>query len=403
MQVPAGGGIPVPVTTVSEKREEVAHVAPWFLPDGRHFLYLRASSDRDIGGIYVGALDVDPAAQDATRLVASEQAAVYAPAPGSKASGHLLFMQGHRLLSQPFDPGRLTLVGDPVVVAEAVGHYDAWGSFSVSRTRNRSLPRSAAWRTPGTRGCPRTDVGSRWRWRATSGCSIWEDVRRSSSRSTSWGRAPPLWTQDGSHVVYEGDGSLYAVSADGGSPPETVGPSGHFHAQAWSPNGDVLAIAISPDGARLVEFSPSSEAMPRVVFEMPAGDVTGAALSPDGRWLAYASDATGQQEIWMRPCAAPGAVRRVSPNGGTEPVWAGDGRTLYYLNGRTVMAVAVETSGQFQLPERLFDGVHRVFPQPPSYDVTRDGRFVMIRADEEPSVSVIVNWPEPLRFRGDAE
>ena len=424
MRVAAGGGRPASVTEVSHERGETAHVAPWFLPDDRHFLYLRASSNAKIAGIYVGALGVEPDAQDDTRLVASEQAAAYAPPRDSGTTGHLLFMQKKRLLSQPFDHRMLELVGDPVVVAEEVAHYDAWGSFSVSRNgsiawRPVEATASVAW--VGSTGkedeaaairnledprYPQLSPDGRRLALAVAG-DIWVFDRggRPPVKLTfdELGEGSPLWAEDGSYVVYEGDGSLYAASVDGSSTPTPVGPPGHFHPQAWSPNGDVIAIAISGDGHRLVEFSPSQDAVPRAVFESPYGEVTGAALSPDGRRLAYVSNATGRAEIWMRPYGGTGAALRVSPTGGTEPVWAGDGRTLYYLKNRTMMAVAVEASGEFGLPVRLFDGDHRIFHQPPSYDVTPDGRFVMVKSDDESRVSVIVNWPEPLRFRTAAE
>ena len=80
---------------------------------------------------------------------------------------------------------------------------------------------------------------------------------------------------------------------------------------------------------------------------------------------------------------------RVSHDGGAEPVWTGDGGTLYYLNGRSMMAVAVETSTGFEFaaPVRAFDGDFRIYERPPSYDVTADGRFVTTRSDTDPSIS----------------
>ena len=213
----------------------------------------------------------------------------------------------------------------------------------------------------------------------------------------------PLWTPDGAGIVYEGDGSLYRVSADGGSPPEPIGPAGHYHAHAWSPEGDLIAVAISGESGDLVEFSPSSEAEPRVVVQTAASEGAAAALSPDGRWLAYTSDATGRREIWVHRYPGPGAPVRVSHDGGAEPVWTGDGGTLYYLNGRSMMAVAVETSTGFEFaaPVRAFDDDFRIYERPPSYDVTADGRFVTTRSDTDPSISVLLNWPEALRSRSN--
>ena len=420
MQVAAAGGTPAPLTAVDGARGEFTHAAPWFLPDDRHFLYLRASSDSSTGGIYLGALGVEPDAQDSTRLLASQRPAVYAPSPDS-ATGHLLFMQGSRLLAQPFDDARLELAGDPMVVAEAVGSYDVrWRSFSASRTgtlawRNAAAANSVLWmdaaggalETGRIGGLddpryPRLSPDGRRLALVVAG-DLWAfelEENRPPIRLTfdepSDAIGSPLWTPDGEAIVYEGDGSLYRVSADGGSPPEPIGPAGHYHAHAWSPDGDLIAVAISGESGDLVELSPSSEAKPRALFRTPASEGAAAALSPDRRWLAYTSDATGRREIWVRGYPESGAPLRVSHDGGDEPVWARDGRTLYYLDGRTMMAAAVvETTNAFELeaPVRLFDGDFRIYERPPSYDVAADGRFVTTRSGTDPSISVLLNWP----------
>ena len=427
MQVAAGGGTPTPLTTVDDTRGEITHAAPWFLPDDRHFLYLRASLDSSNGGIYIGALGVEPGAQASTRLLATERPAVYAPARGSPI-GQLFFMQGSRLLSQPFDDARLELAGEPTVVAEEVGNYDVrWRSFSVSRTgtlawRDAPAATSVRWIDPSgeeleaerLRGLddprhPRLSPDGNRLALVVAG-DLWvfdlDDDRppiRLTFDESSDAIGSPLWTPDGAGIVYEGDGSLYRVSADGGSPPAPIGPAGHFHAHAWSPDGDLIAVAISGESGDLVELSPASGADPQALVQTPASEGAAAALSPDGRWLAYTSDATGRREIWVRGYPGPGAPVRVSHDGGAEPVWARDGRTLYYLDGQTMMAAAVATSTGFELeaPVRLFDGDLRIYERPPSYDVAEDGRFVTTRSDNAPSISVLLNWPEALRSRSD--
>ncbi len=142
------------------------------------------------------------------------------------------------------------------------------------------------------------------------------------------------------------------------------------------------------------------------VVETPATEGgNGTTLSPDGRWLAYASDQTGQQEIWVRPYPGPGAAVRISPNGGVEPVWARSGRELYYLEGTRLMAVAVTAGDRFNFSPAtlLFDNDYLLSSLSPSYDVARDGRFLVlkpIRSDRAvaPSrVVVIQNWREELK------
>ncbi|MCY4659109.1 MAG: protein kinase [Acidobacteria bacterium] len=420
MRVPAAGGTPVPLTTVDAARGELAHAAPRFLPDGRHFLYLRASSDSDVAGIYLGALDVEPAAQNPARLVATRQDAAYAPAAGLGTTGHLLVLQDDRLLAQPFDEERLALAGSPTVVTEGVGAFDVFAAFSVSRNgmlayRGAEATRSVLWIEPtGQESAaagmenlndpenPRLSPdGRRLALIVDDDLWVFDLEGRPPIRLTFDGgdNASPLWTPDGGRIVYEGDGSLYSVSADGGGTPEPIGPQGHFHPHAWASNGDLIAVEISGERVGLVEFPAVPDAEARAVFRSPANEGFSAALSPDGRWLAYTSDATGSLEVWARPYPGPRPPVRISPRGGTEPVWARDGRALHYVEGRrSLMRVPVDASQGFEFaaPVRLFDADFVVYGQSPSYDVAPDGRLVTVRDDSIATVSVILNWPALL-------
>ena len=135
-----------------------------------------------------------------------------------------------------------------------------------------------------------------------------------------------------------------------------------------------------------------------------------AALSPDGRWLAYVSDRSGANEIWVQGYPD-GVAVRVSQNGGFEPRWSADGRELFYLQFNTLLAIAVESEREFVFaaPVRLFAATaFFFFPGPAirTYDVAPDGRFLMIQSeaatqpDAAPSSIVVVqNWFEELKQR----
>ena len=132
----------------------------------------------------------------------------------------------------------------------------------------------------------------------------------------------------------------------------------------------------------IVRMAPGPKADVKPVVATPNSEgLEGFSLSPDGRWIAYTSSATGTQEVWVQPYPGPGAAVRVSPNGGNEPIWARNGRELYYLEGRRMMAVQIQEGTTFSFsPARfLFENTHAESAQAPSYDVAADGRFLMVR------------------------
>jgi hypothetical protein len=189
-----------------------------------------------------------------------------------------------------------------------------------------------------------------------------------------------------------------------------VSPPGHFHAHGWSSDAQELVAVrwgTRSTGHDIVRWPLAKPDALQPVVETPAMEGgSGAALSPDGRWLAYASDQTGQHEIWIRPYPGPGAPSRISPSGGVEPVWARSGRELYYLEGNRLMMVAVSADDRrnFTPPKVLLDNDYFWGVQPPSYDVARDGRFLMIKnADTpvqrstSPRIVVVHNWFEELK------
>jgi Tol biopolymer transport system component len=219
----------------------------------------------------------------------------------------------------------------------------------------------------------------------------------------------PAWSPDGKQVAFH---SLplnvtQIILADGSERmPRSLTTQLYFDPHVWSAtgelvatrftnSGDIVAMPIaSPDEVRDVAASDSAELDP--------------ALSPNGRWLAYVSDRSGQNEIWVQGYPQ-GAPVRVSSGGGYEPLWSADGRELFYRRGDAMMATAVETASEFSFaaPTVLFSGP---FVRPSrrvdrGYDVARDGRFLMIlrgednRAAAPASIVVVQNFGEELKQR----
>ena len=147
------------------------------------------------------------------------------------------------------------------------------------------------------------------------------------------------------------------------------------------------------------------EREPEMLLDTPFHEHTGM-LSPDDRWLAYVSNESGREEIYVRRFPGPGGRVQISTEGGTEPLWSRDGRELFYRNGDRMMAVAISTEAQLApgKPTLLFEGTYEMGTSlggnpGTNYDVTTDGRFVMIRRDESAGptqINVVQNWFEEL-------
>ena len=129
-------------------------------------------------------------------------------------------------------------------------------------------------------------------------------------------------------------------------------------------------------------------------------------LSPDGRWLAYASDESGRFEVYVQPFPGPGGKWQISTDGGATPIWARDGKELFYRSGNRVMAVDITGGQTFSAgtPKLLFEGpYHWSVTISVDYDVAPDGRFLMIKPTEQAlaltQINVVLNWFEELKRR----
>jgi eukaryotic-like serine/threonine-protein kinase len=436
MRVSAKGGTPVEVTTLDADRQETGHGNPWILPDGRHFVYSRTSRVAANSGIFVGSVDTPPGGQSRTRLVASSQQAEYAPS-GDGSPGHLLFVRDGILMAQPFDERTLELSGDPVQIVQNIGVGPAsYAHFWLSNTNTLAyrvaetgLGGVPAWfdhngRELGPIGGapiehashPRISPDGK-RLALIVNTDLWvydlggrPPIRLTFLEPNSATTYSPLWTPDGQSIVFEPSGStaggLKMLPADGSNTtPTPATPPGHFHPHGWSADGHELLTALNsgpPTGWDIMRVALGDDGKPTPVVVTPKDEgFQGAALSPNKRFLAYASDLTGSTEIWVRPYPGPGAPERISPSGGTEPIWAQGGRELIYLENNRFMSVKTSTDGAFSFssPTLLFETPVAHVTQPPSYDVAADGRLLVIKAPptrEEP-ISVVVNWDQTVK------
>jgi eukaryotic-like serine/threonine-protein kinase len=421
LQIPATGGEPKQVTSQSSAQASV-HRNPYFLPDGRHFLYQEGS------GVFVGSLD----SKEVKQLLPDGAPAIYAP------PGWLLFVSNGALRAQRFDATRLELKGEAVALTKSAGFGVIRGlPFSVSengvliwdgdkRRDSQLIWVDRAGRQGDAVGAQvKGGVGETLRLSPDGkrlaiaradpqllNQDIWMiDLARDLPTRLTFDPARevnPIWSPDGSRVAYFSiqRGGIYQRAANGVGPEELLLQVTSIATSDWSPDGRfILYSQLNERTGRDVWAVPLTE--PRQPYPLLNSEFNEyrAQLSPDGRWLAYVSDESGGYEVYVQPFTADGKLGgdkvRISTGGGNQPRWRRDGQELFYFAGdRQMMAVGVQTSGatfERSAPKALL--IARIQPDTPMhlgvhYDVTADGQRFLIASQvgEATPVSVILNW-----------
>jgi Tol biopolymer transport system component len=446
MRVSANGGSATPLTTLDSSRKETDHGLPSFLPDGRHFIYLRLSSSPENNGVYIGSLDAKPDQQDSKRLVATDWGPAYAPSSDANM-GQLLFVRDGTLIAQPFDARRLELSGEPVTVAEQVGNFLDGGFFSASANGALAYRTGAGgasqltWfdrqgKILGTVGEPAvlyytlalSPDGTRT---AASEFdtqneiqALWLlDLSRGRNTRFTFGPSSSLfgtWSPDGGRIIFasnpSGVADLYEKLASGVEDEELLLKSSeNKYPTSWSRDGRFL-LYWTPDpqtrkyGLSVLPFEGDKKPFPflRTDFNNYDGH-----FSPDGRWVAYVSDESGRSETYVRTFSPDssgaatdtGGKWLISTDGGTDPRWRADGKELYYvaLDGK-VMAVEVAATPGFQasVPKILFQAPPQIdVTTPYLWDVTADGKRFLFPAPAgqqgNAPFTVVLNWQAGLK------
>ena len=442
-RVPASGGVPVQITACDPARHEQDHYMPYFLPDGRHFVYIRESTDAAKSAIYLGSVDAKSEQQSSKPLVASKWGPVYAPT-ADPGTGYLLFMRESTLLAQPFDNRRLELTGQAATMAEQVAdnHNGAGGYGAFSASTNDVLvfwcvappDRQLTWydregKVLGTAGVPGkyeylalSPDGTHLAVskRSENASNIWLlDLARGMNQRFTHGSArdrAPVWSPDASRIVFssdrDGSYALYQKLVSGANEEELLLKSNDDNfALSWSRDGRFLlyeaAHMRTRAGIWVLPLEGNKKPVPFPRTEFIEGD---AAFSPDGHWVAYFSNESGQPEVYVRSFATnsggtaveAGGPLQISNDRGVEPVWRGDGRELYYrsLRDGKLMAVDISTNPAFRagIPRPL--GITAGGELGDQWDSAPDGkRFLLASATKskpEP-YTVVLNWQAALK------
>ena len=224
----------------------------------------------------------------------------------------------------------------------------------------------------------------------------------------------PVWTHNGERVTFSssrgGVPNLFWVRADGSGGAELLTPSEYpQYPHSWSADGKLLfrqraRPTTGSAGWDCNVLSLEGERKPRPFLSTAENDIH-ATFSPDGRFVAYTRGEAGGWKIYVVPFPDPVARWPISTESGTHPVWAKNGRELFYRNGAKIMVVDVTTQPAFRAgtPRLLFEEPRSPDWEHAGYDVAPDGRFLMVmRSGEEPKATefnVILNWFEDLKIR----
>lgn len=203
-------------------------------------------------------------------------------------------------------------------------------------------------------------------------------------------------------ITFWGDGNIEEVSAEGGIRQVLIATRTDQYPGAWSPDSNTLQFTIGDaTGTDLLTFSRGGAPQPLLVRSFAD---TLPRFSPDGKWVAWVSDESGDREVYVAHYPDLDGKVAVSTNGGTHPVWARDGRELFFREADALMAVAVNGTGRgftSGKPSRLFTGNFSGTGRNPSFDVAPGGqRFVMIKSDDASALrqlTVVQSWFDDLK------
>jgi eukaryotic-like serine/threonine-protein kinase len=449
-RVSDSGGQPAVIARTESARGESAFLRPQLLPGGTYIL-ATVLTTKGLADLRVVAVAV--ATGEKKLLLEAAGECLFAPTGAKPGVGHLVYARDGSLFAATFNAATLQ-VGPAVPVLEGMRALLALNPIGFSRSGTLAHPGSGnilsqfgngnsstlMWvdrlgteqaLTAPTRiyFSPRISPdGGRIAFgvidlTSTTDSQVWvHDVARGTTTRLTFEKvnANPVWSPDGKRLIYlsaanvlgSGPGTLAAVAADGSGQLVTLMGEGPDPSPTFVSSDGKLVIGVRTsnltrsgseiwvlplDGAKTASAAAEAKPQPFLDTRFTHGNLQ---FSPDGKWVAYESDESGRNEIYVVPYPGPGGKSQASNDGGTQPRWNRNGRELFFRSGAKMMAVDVETGARFRAgtPRMLFEKVSS------DYDVAPDGRrFLMLKPaatmPESTELHVILNWFDDLRRR----
>jgi len=437
-KMPATGGEPQPLTELNPERNEISHRWPFALPGGKTVLYTigHRGMTRGADEALVAAVDVDSG--ESKVILEGGYYAQYVP------TGHLVYMRDATLFAATFDPQAVELTGSPAPVVQGIvtntGPGGAQYSFSNDGTLayiggiaelpkypvvwvDREGATSKLWETEASYGAPAMSPDGKRLALSVLRDDNWDvwvyDLEREVATRLTFHDgydADQFWSHDGQYLFFssdrDGDTRPYRKRSDGSGEVEALSESElNFFPLSVSPDGRWAIGESQTDNIDIMILDLQTKGEPEAFLASEFLD-RDPNFSPDGKWVAYASNESGNSEIYVRPFPAAGGRWQVSDGGGRFPRWSGDGRELFYRTSDGIMVAEIDTTGgafRVDKAESLFEGSFRggmfgigiggyIFSD---YAVAPDGqRFVMFPDSDERStnthVTLVFKWFDEL-------
>ncbi len=421
-RVPARGGSPEPVTALDTAAGEISHRFPQLLPDGKTILFtIKKNNITSFDEAIIAAQRLGSAERKI--LVRGGTYARYLP------SGDLMYLRGNTIYAVPFDVDRLEVTGPPVAIEEGGWTNPGSGQANVGFSNNGLLvfapsgPLSygrfaLAWMDRrGHIGSLLDTLRSYFSGRlspdgeklvtdinaANDDVWLYQISRGTLTRLTFAGGNNnfPIWSPDGRYVVYTsekgGPPNLYRKQWDGSAGEErlTIGSNAQTP-RSMTPDGKVLSFEQNGE----IWILPLDGGRKPYPFIKTSATAAGGIFSPDGRWMAYTSNESGRNEVYVTAFPKREGNWQISNQGGTAPIWSGNGRELFFTGGSSLMVVTVSAGSTFDFsePKKLCD----LPPSDAVWDITRDGQRFLIRASQLqevtlPRLEVVTDWFQEVK------